>query len=184
MNLTHFNGEYGPYLDVIRNLRLFATQWVCMPNWCDDFFNRCYFLFVVILFGTNRHTETTKREKNETKTNKKKIFENLLAFMEICIDITFWLVDCTPNKTTIHAYAHGFTVAAFTGIPVSTMLAYPSKTCKIKTRIYDGYENKKYKTRTESYGLFQYQHKFKFWAINYDKKPIWQEGNRKKRNTK
>lgn len=28
LNSTHFNGEYGPYLDVIRNLRLFATQCV------------------------------------------------------------------------------------------------------------------------------------------------------------
>lgn len=145
------------------------------------FFVRCYFIR-----NQQTHGDNEARKKWD-KNQKKKIFENLLAFMEICIDITFWLVDCAPNKTTIHAYAHGFTVAAFTGIPVSTMLAYPSKTCKIKTRIYDGYENKKYKTRIESYGLFQYQHKFKFWAINYEKKPydkreIEKKGTRNRKN--
>lgn len=135
-------------------------------------FHSLLFFFSLLFYSKPTDTRRQRSEKKMRQKPIKKIFENLLAFMEICIDIMFWLVDCAPNKTTIHAYAHGFTVTAFTGIPVSTMLAYPSKSCKTKTRIYDGYEiyKKKYKTRTESFGLFQYKHKFKFWAINYEKK--------------
>lgn len=97
-------------------------------------------------------------------------YSRLFFFMEIYFDVASDLLTVLVEwiRCPCIAYALGFTLAAFHSgisrvtVSRSTMTAYPSKLAIQK----HAFTTIKPSKKTWSFG--SYQHKFKFWAINYD----------------